>query len=57
MSEAKERLVLIADFSKHCHAAKDGECNWGKCPQNRDGEPNKTGRHCPIDFSDVLEGA
>ena len=32
-----------------CHAAKDGECNWEHCPQLRDGEPKKTGRHCPLD--------
>ena len=33
----------------HCHAAQDGECFWPKCPQERDGEPNKSGRHCPLD--------
>ena len=32
-----------------CHAAQDGECEWRKCPQLRDGEPTKTGRHCPLD--------
>jgi hypothetical protein len=32
-----------------CHASKDGECFWGRCPQIRDGEPAKSGRHCPID--------
>lgn len=30
-----------------CRAGKDGECNWAECPQNRDGEPAKSGRHCP----------
>lgn len=40
----------IACYKKrHCHAGKDGECNWKNCPQNRDGEPGKTGRHCPLD--------
>ena len=32
-----------------CHAGQDGECNWDKCPQIKDGEPIKTGRHCPLD--------
>ncbi len=35
-----------------CHAAEDGDCIWKDCPQNRDGEPYKTGRHCPIDNPD-----
>lgn len=35
-----------------CHAARDGECSWGACPQLRDGEPKATGRHCPIDRDD-----
>lgn len=33
----------------HCQAGSDGECFWPHCPQIRDGEPEKTGRHCPID--------
>lgn len=37
-----------------CHAGKDGECNWGPCPQARDGEPKKSGRHCPIDVEVLL---
>lgn len=32
-----------------CHAGRDGECNWRECPQTRDGEPKKSGRHCPLD--------
>jgi len=35
-----------------CHAGKDGDCNWKDCPQNREGEPERTGRHCPYDFDD-----
>lgn len=31
----------------HCHAGRDGECDWDDCPQERDGEPRKTGRYCP----------
>lgn len=35
---------------ERCHASiSDGECEWSECPQLRDGEPDKTGRHCPID--------
>jgi hypothetical protein len=32
-----------------CHAHRDGECSHSMCPQLRDGEPAKSGRHCPID--------
>lgn len=32
-----------------CHASSDGECHWARCPQIRDGEPVKSGRHCPLD--------
>lgn len=35
---------------EYCHADTDGECYWGECPQTRDGEPMKTGRHCPLDI-------
>lgn len=33
-----------------CHAQRDGDCDWPKCPQLRDGEPQKSGRHCPLDI-------
>lgn len=39
---------LIAEHNR-CHADRDGECCWQHCPQLRDGEPAKTGRHCPLD--------
>lgn len=32
-----------------CHADRDGDCTWVECPQLRDGEPEKSGRHCPLD--------
>lgn len=32
-----------------CHAGQDGDCTWEGCPQLRDGEPMKSGRHCPLD--------
>lgn len=31
-----------------CHAARDGDCDWTECPQNRDGEPQRSGRTCPL---------
>lgn len=34
---------------QRCAAARDGECNHAQCPQLRDGEPENSGRHCPID--------
>lgn len=33
-----------------CHADRDGDCSHAGCPQIRDGEPHKSGRHCPLDF-------
>jgi hypothetical protein len=34
----------------HCMATRDdGDCTWEGCPQLRDGEPKRSGRHCPRD--------
>jgi hypothetical protein len=47
--------VDFLDYYKlqnRCHAGRDGECNWKGCPQLRDGEPEKSGRHCPLDEDD-----
>ena len=33
-----------------CKSGSDGDCNWKECPQLKDGEPEKTGRHCPLDW-------
>lgn len=33
----------------YCAAASDGECSDAQCPQLRDGEPQRSGRHCPLD--------
>lgn len=33
----------------HCAAGRDGDCTHPQCPQNRDGEPMKSNRHCPLD--------
>lgn len=38
-----------------CHGHEDGDCFWDGCPQLRDGEPAKSGRHCPLDDSDDWE--
>lgn len=35
-----------------CAAGRDGDCNHPQCPQNLEGEPMKTGRHCPLDTDD-----
>lgn len=46
------RLPLRED-EKYCHCSRDGEvCTWYKCPQKEDGEPEKSGRHCPLDHED-----
>ncbi|QEG28302.1 hypothetical protein GobsT_30790 [Gemmata obscuriglobus] len=42
--------------SGYCHSGRDGDCNDGECPQLRDGEPEKTGRHCPLDMHDDERG-
>jgi hypothetical protein len=33
---------------KRCQSNNDGECIWCFCPQRIDGEPEKSGRSCPI---------
>ena len=45
----------MADESPRCHAGRDGDCSWELCPQNREGEPKKSGRHCPLDHCDEDE--
>ena len=32
-----------------CQADGDDYCDWPGCPQLRDDEPRKSGRHCPLD--------
>ncbi|HYE79249.1 MAG TPA: hypothetical protein VEI97_14795 [bacterium] len=32
-----------------CMSGSDGECFWKHCPQLRDGEPERSHRHCPLD--------
>lgn len=35
-----------------CQSDRDGYCKWSECPQLRDGEPEKSGRHCPLDLEE-----
>jgi hypothetical protein len=42
--------------TQHCHADLDGDCSWRHCPQKRDGEPNKSGRSCPLWIKDIKDG-
>ena len=42
--------IPARELGKYCQAGSDGECNWKYCPQNRDDEPKKTGRHCSLDI-------
>lgn len=38
---------------RRCRAHADGDCTWSECPQLRDDEPHRTGRHCPLDELDI----
>lgn len=42
-------LDIVDDRETYCHAGRDGDCTWKDCPQNRDGEPKRSRRHCPLD--------
>jgi len=47
---ASVRLEGSSDLRlKRCAADRDGDCVHAECPQLRDGEPKKSGRHCPLD--------
>lgn len=48
MTPTDEKLI------ESCRADRDGDCSWSGCPQRRDGEPEGSGRHCPLD---IHEGA
>jgi hypothetical protein len=43
---------LERPLSGRCAAGSDGECSHSQCPQLRDGEPAKSGRHCPLDIQE-----
>lgn len=40
--------LAVADLPG-CHGCSDGECFWEHCPQLKDGESTRSGRHCPLD--------
>jgi hypothetical protein len=46
---------MPANENERCHSQKDGDCDWQFCPQNKEGEPQKTGRHCPLDWDRDLD--
>ena len=44
------REMVIREHLSKCRANRDGDCDWHFCPQLRDGEPDKTGRYCPLEM-------
>lgn len=40
----------LMSLPNYCRSDRDGDCDWEGCPQLRDGEPAKSGRHCPLDY-------
>ena len=48
LHDAECATTAAVEEQEHCHAGQDGDCIWEHCPQNRDGEPMKSGRHCPL---------
>lgn len=52
MAKPKPRLNLQGRYMTRCQADCDDYCDWKDCPQLRDGEPDKSGRHCPLDAED-----
>jgi hypothetical protein len=41
--------VIRLGLAGGCRAGRDGDCTWAGCPQALDGEPMRSGRHCPLD--------
>lgn len=48
-AQAANKDTAEAKPLTRCAAARDGDCTNAQCPQLRDGEPAKTGRHCPLE--------
>lgn len=46
--EARRAAPVPAAPAPFCHSGRDGDCDWSECPQNRDAEPDTTGRSCPL---------
>jgi len=49
----EELLLFNEKQTGYCHADRDGDCIHKQCPQLRDNEPHKTGRHCPLDTEEL----
>lgn len=57
--EAGRRCGLPeASLGTYCRSQRDGDCDcdWVDCPQLKDGEPRKSGRHCPLDIHEEERG-
>lgn len=52
MTNPEYRYNMQGRYMTRCHADCDDHCEWENCPQIRDGEPEKSGRHCPLDAED-----
>jgi len=52
MAPEKVKLNLQGRYMTRCQADDDDYCDWKECPQLRDGEPERSGRHCPLDSED-----
>lgn len=49
-TSSKDEFAKRFAAGERCHASlKDGECFDWRCPQLRDGEPEKSGRDCPLE--------
>ncbi len=48
--ELQEKVLDLTPLLQ-CASHQDGDCHHRKCPQIKDGEPAKSGRHCPLDTS------
>jgi hypothetical protein len=53
--DAKDLADALEGKLKRCRAHQDGDCFDKDCPQNRDNEPMRSGRHCPLDRRDEDE--
>lgn len=40
-------MKFIEIRTTKCRAGADGDCDWSRCPQSRDNEPETTNRDCP----------
>ncbi len=46
------RYSLSQHRMTRCQSDDDGYCDFSECPQLRDDEPKRSGRHCPLDQSE-----